>query len=534
MMQDIDQDWDAEIGLYGCECRHQGIHTRMPQGVRVHQLRENAGSALALIGSADPERQRRGRQVLKAVLERQDPDPTSPTFGIWGYYAEEPPSEMAPPDYNWADFIGLTLCRLLHRYPDRLDEAEAAAARGALARAGYAIFRRNVGPGYTNIAVKGAVVTACAGHLLGAPFLADYGTRRMQVWVEHSRSQGINEYNSPTYNLVALGACEAALEIVPAGAFKEAVAAAHRLLWSGLAEHYHQPTAQIAGPFSRCYSDLLGDTVRALIAQGAVADPPTLDFPCPEDLRQHFRAAVTTAVERRDTFQAARGTRPAVQGTTWVDGDACLGSVNRDSLWWQRRALIAYWNDDSGRPVVAKLRVLKDDRDWASTEALFLQRGPRALLGIGLLTDQGDHHPSLDRPSDGRFAARALRLRLELHAADGRVEDLGDGRYALLAGGHRLLVHGLPGALGTDAVAWASGSDHGLHWVEARIALDPERRLDPVAAAPLHLACGIEVLPSTAAVGRGPTWTRRDEQATLTWPEHDLILAYPATAQSYA
>lgn len=527
MTTDLDLQYDADVGLYGTICHHQGIHTRMPLGGRVHELRENSYRAAALIGANEGAAQDRGRHVLATVLTHQDLDPVSPTYGIWGYYAEEPPSQMAPADYNWADFIGLALARLLHSHADRLDETLRAAVRTALHAAAYSIFRRNMGPHYTNIAVKGAVVCASAGLLLGDAFLTDYGARRLVGWVAWTRASGITEYNSPTYNLVALRAIEAGLTMVPSGAFHAAARDAQRLLWTSLAEHYHQPTAQIAGPFSRCYRDLIGTDVHKLLHEGAVCDPPSAALPCPADLLPHFRTAVAAAVERRHPFQAARGERAAVVGTTWMDNRACLGSVNRESLWWQRRPLIAYWTTPTG-VAVAKLRVLKDEHDWASAEAHIVQQGPRALVGVNLLTDQGDRHPSLDRPAGG-FPLERLRLRIEVHASDARVVD----GHSLAAGSHRVVVHPLTAAWGNLAGHWTSDADVGVAWTECAFQ-GPLRVIDPAQADPLHLATAIELVADDATATPGPSWEERGDTAAVTWPAVSLRLTWPSTAQRYS
>lgn len=531
-MDDLEREWNPDLGLYGTTCHHQGIHTNLPQGIRVHALRDNAARALELIAAADDAARARGHHVLAAVLAHQDVDPTSATFGIWGYYAEEPPAAMTPPDYNWADFIGLTLCKLLHRHHDRIDRELLGEAQTALRRAAYAIFRRNVGPGYTNIAVKGAVVTACAGQLLGDGFLAAYGTRRMQRWVDHTREQGINEYNSPTYNWVAVGACEAGMEIATPGPFRAAAEAAHRLVWTSLAEHYHQPTGQVAGPMSRCYSDLLKGEVQRVIEDGAIADPPTLASPCPEDLRHHFRQPVADAVERRHPFQAARGMREAVVGTTWMDATATLATVSRDSLWWQRRCLLAYWRGVDGEPVVAKLRLLKDERDWASAEVRIVQSGPRALFGLSLLTDQGDHHVHLDRPADGRFAIEALRLRMEV-LGRGVVAAGIDGRIELSAGGHRLVVHPGLGAWGGATGSWRTLAIEG--GIAAELALPPPSpTVDPATAPPLELGAAVEMIAAGTAALPPATWETCDAAIAAAWSSAGLHLAYDAHAQPYA
>ncbi|MBL7373529.1 hypothetical protein INQ23_29865, partial [Escherichia coli] len=77
------------------------------------------------------------------------------------------------------------------------------------------IMRRDVGPAYTNISVMGARVTLAAGELMRDAKLLDYGRKRLTGLLDYTRQQGgFNEYNSPTYTMVALEEVEAILSFV--------------------------------------------------------------------------------------------------------------------------------------------------------------------------------------------------------------------------------------------------------------------------------------------------------------------------------
>jgi hypothetical protein len=80
-----------------------------------------------------------------------------------------------------------------------------------------------VGADYTNIAIMGGGVCAAAGEMLGEAGLLDYGRRRLQRMVEHTAYHGgFNEYNSPTYTMVALWETERTLHLVRDPAVREA------------------------------------------------------------------------------------------------------------------------------------------------------------------------------------------------------------------------------------------------------------------------------------------------------------------------
>ena len=88
------------------------VHTALG-GRTVHAFRESTTYALILLetGAADE-----AAGILDRVLDGQDLDPLSDTYGIWPYYLEEPLERMARPDTNWADFIGQELVLTMIRH----------------------------------------------------------------------------------------------------------------------------------------------------------------------------------------------------------------------------------------------------------------------------------------------------------------------------------------------------------------------------------------------------------------------------------
>jgi len=65
----------------------------------------------------------RAARVLAAVLDLQDTDPPSDTYGIWSYWTEESLTEMTPPDWNWAEFLGELVALILLRHESRLAQS---------------------------------------------------------------------------------------------------------------------------------------------------------------------------------------------------------------------------------------------------------------------------------------------------------------------------------------------------------------------------------------------------------------------------
>ncbi|NUR84438.1 MAG: hypothetical protein HOY71_10170, partial [Nonomuraea sp.] len=445
-----DEHYDPGTRLPWRLSRSNGYHTRMAAGTRVHEIRESTDYALALLRAG---RDERARDVLGVVVAHQVTDPLDEHYGLWGYFLEEPPAAMGPADWNWADFIGVRLAQVLAVHGDVLDGGVAV----ALGHAARSIFRRNVGPRYTNIALLGAVTTAAAGELLDEPYLLDYARRRVAALTAFGT---FAEYNSPAYTPFLLEIAERCALIVRDPQVRESVEALRVRVWEALAERFHPGTMQLAGPHARAYDDWLrpslveylgAQTGVPLVTRPGVADgdlTPRLfpSLPCPPALAARFAALPEDPVEVVTEFDAG------VTGTTWLTADACLGSVNQDFAWTQRRPLLGYWRTPEDQAVVLRARMLNNGHDLSAAWCRQAQDGPRVLSGWWLSYDSGDFHPNLDLPEGSVFPIEELVLRVSLEGAGVSVESLGDGVFALSAGERSAVVHTAPASfLGVES-----------------------------------------------------------------------------------
>ncbi|MEV1040019.1 hypothetical protein AB0J01_25720 [Streptomyces sp. NPDC050204] len=457
-----DRCWDAEANLLQVEAPYNPIHTNI-KGGPAHPTRNSLHYALLLLergGEGDAER---AHSVILRIAGLQDRSPENATYGIWGYYAEEPAAEMVPADWNWADFLGIALLLVHARHGDTLPAEVRHELRESLRHAAASIVRRNVHLTYTNVAVMGTFVTLAAGKLLDDEELFAYGKDRMVRLTRAIDSTGsFTEFNSPSYWGVVLQTLTLIREHVDDEEVLELNDRLHDRLWLHFLARWHPPTRQLSGPMARCYSNDLG--VPPFLAKAVRGE---LGAPVPSPVRGEMATGVESCVDyrmpdwvlprlrelagEREHRELFAETPSPETGTTWLDAVTTLGSVNHQDTWLQRRPLFGHWVRPDGTSGHLHVHLMKDDGaedfDFASGVLSTVQSGPHVAWLAGFACPAGDRHHHLDMIEPGdRFRARSLRLVVDAIGAppvaepctlDGGVElDLGTARLDFrLAGG---------------------------------------------------------------------------------------------------
>lgn len=466
-----ENDLDAQRVLPGNRLKSPGYHTTIPDGTWVHQTRESLIYAYHLLASGMPKYRQRALKVIRRILSLQDTDITAKTYGIWPWLVEEPLKKMSPPDWNWADFIGAALLMILCDHRKRLPPPLRAEMRQSIIHAAYSIFRRNVRSDYTNIAIMGAGVTLAAGELFSLPDLFAYGKKRLADLLAHTEHHGsFNEYNSPTYTIVAVEELNRIRHLVTDASVRSLVKKLHRHAWTMIAEHWHPSTMQWAGPHSRAYADVLQPETLDLLRASRAIDytPPLLPprivpcFPAPKDIRPRFRSLPKKNFSIRRRFIRNDDDARSVYGTTWFSQDAVLGSSNHDFCWAQRRPIIAYWKD--GGTAVLRLRFLRNGRDFSSGRICAVQHDNRIACIAGVFRNNGDFHPSLDKPADNVFKTTDLRICIELTASNPSASRIGDV-LSLSAGTHTAFIHTAGGIFFGCTPTWELNGDNAVDCV---------------------------------------------------------------------
>lgn len=432
----FDKSFDLEAALISGHVGPEYSYQSNLRSQTVHPTRTSMEYALYLLESNDKRRMETVVKILNRMEELQEKDSGSKWFGLWGWYAEEPPAKMPSADFNWADFIGSLLLCMILRHRERITPPALEQMRRMLSRCCVSIRKRNVSMGYTNIAAMGTFVSLAGAEVLDDSDLHTYALDRLHRFAAYIDKTGsFEEYNSPTYTRVLVQNMSRTLMFVKDQKALSIARRIHERAWLHIATHWHLPTRQIAAPMSRCYSNNLGpqiwiqkainnalifldkETIRAG-APGENNDVSYVDYHCPDSLKMYF-TTVGPARMHREIFilgSPADATHPSasvdVEGTTYLTATFSIGSANRSDLWVQRRPLMAYWGPPQNPARCLQLKVMKDDYDFSSALFYSVQNNGAVLGQVCFRSDGGDKHISLDPIHDQKVQLSRMAVQL--------------------------------------------------------------------------------------------------------------------------
>lgn len=541
-------DYDAARGLLRYRMRtnpHCAAFQDLPDLFATRESLYFAHILLRLSPSAAPDP--RALRIIDEILAAQCAD-GGERDGLWHYYAGHDVNAWPVPDPNWADFNAMSLLLVLHFEGARLSAELRARILAAIHRAARFVMRRNVAVGYTNIALKGALVTFAAAEHTGDAELLAYARERVEKIHRKIAADGrITEYLSPTYagvSLAALAAFAALVADAPARALMREV---EHIFWRHILSRWHAPSGLLAGPHSRAYEPGLGEsraTLGLLLAK--LAGPRTLRLesrPFPDPLSSVMAtvlgpdapaadlAAALDPARRADLSDPAYVERDGllVAYTTHLEPAFCLGSVNRHDGWGQRQNLLAYWPAAAGDFGRLGYRTASDGHAFVSGVVHAAQAGARIVFGTTIAPGR-DTHPYIPVASlrSARLGGelfweqpdRALRVRLAGHDIPPDTDTpLAVGELVeLVTPGHtvrlRLLALASPlaaalvarlrwdGAHGHLWFPWHEGESTAFTWPElagARLAATVEIVADPAAPEPRPAVLDASAAPDGAA-----------------------------------
>lgn len=455
-------------------------------GMENHPTRTAANYLVDLLETGINENQERAFKVIEALLAAQDVNPQHKTYGIWPYHFEEPLEKMNRPDWNWADFISVQLLEAYMQFNEIIPDDLKIKMEESIIHAARSIEKRDVKPGYTNIAIMGTLVTHLTAHLFEIPDLKAYADMRMTRFYDYTKKlNGFVEYNSPTYTQVALNELVRMKQYILDEATLEMVDFCYHTGWGVLATHYHAPTSQLAGPHSRSYSTLLRDSFydflygasNGQIKVGNARKPDNyykLQHRIPDEYLLNFTSAPDNIVHV-DTFSL--NDNPPI-GYTFLSPEYSFGTVNRSTTWKQRRPFIIYWGN-LDNPRFLRIRLIHDDEDFGIGNIFSIQEENEALTLMNFATDGGDYHISIDRIKDSKFNASNVRLRFEM-ADQNLVGNISLAKDGFSVQDRALVINitMLKAVFGEMTIKVEKGNDNKLSWVDYVIYQGKEKTID--------------------------------------------------------
>jgi len=505
-------------------------------GMEVHPVRKTIRYAVDLLASGEPAYRERAFAVIEAIISVQDQDTAHNTYGIWPYHYEEPLEAMNKPDWNWADFVSVELLEAYMKYYDILPDDLKEKMQASIIHASRSIQKRDVKPGYTNIAIMGTLVTHLTAHLFDIPDLKAYADMRMKRFYDYTQKLGgFAEYNSPTYTRVALDELQRMRQYILNPSTLEMVNYCYRVGWEVLASHFHPTTAQLAGPHSRSYATLLRDRFYGLLytASGKAlayndAKIPevyfTLEHAIPEDLLPYFKEITTERVEI-DTFSFDEN---PVAGYTYLTPEYCVGTANRSTTWQQRRPYLAYWGTVEN-PRYLRVRLLHDFEDFGIGNIFSVQEKSEVLTAMNFATNGGDYHISIDRLEGGKFEAEDVRLRFEMADASiaEKISVKNDG-FTVMDESITLDVNMLHSVFGDHTISIEKDSDEETCWVDYIIYAGDNQDFDLTKIEKACFAWHTQITANETSVNQGEVQVQ-EEGGRISVQKGGLQLSVPVT-----
>jgi hypothetical protein len=443
---------------------------------------------VALLDLGDPQYKQRAFDLIDATIALQDTDPDSKSCGVWPYFMEEPlATKKSPIDYNWADFNAVSLLDIYMGHKEELPADLTKKVEDAIILAAKSIQKRNCGPGYTNIAIMGTYVTYMVSHLFNLPEMQEYAIARLKTFYDYTlEKNGFSEYNSPTYTITALDELDRMKRHIIEPEAKKMIDALYTIAWEIIAKHYHQPSAQWAGPHSRSYSTPVNASFYGILYQASDGkidlgiqskrSDVKIKHQIPESLVPYFLTPRYPRVER-DVFE---NQEPQIIGTTYLTNQYAISSANRSSLWNQRRPFLVYWGTQQ-QPRYLQVRLLHDLYDLSAATYFSEQKDNTILSAINFATNGGDKHISIDVLKDGKFTAKDLRLRFEFgNVAVGNLQLPANENapVGFTLDGLQFTLQLFYGVFGKYKGHWEKGGDETHAWLDYVVYSGDEKEID--------------------------------------------------------
>ncbi|GAB6165797.1 hypothetical protein JCM19992_17970 [Thermostilla marina] len=321
-----------------------------------YDVRYSAFQIVGLLWRDAPGDQAAAEAMLRELLAVQYRDPTDPKkHGVW---PRQVPEDRVDP--NWREFVGCTLILIREAFSDRLPEELLQEMDRALLYAAEGAKQRDVGAGYSNIAILSALLMQYVGSEEKRSDLRRAGEMKAQEVYERFRQHGtFDEFNSPTYYGVDLMGLALWRRFARSPEMRAWGKAMEDALWREIAAVYHADMRNMAGPYVRAYGMDMTQYCALVGLWIAVYLDDADRSPWPAAFGMHARergyAPVFMLLDSRPPTDAAEhfrrfvGPRELVRkfGTSEahirLERDIMMGTARMNRAWEQHHPATIHW-----------------------------------------------------------------------------------------------------------------------------------------------------------------------------------------------
>ncbi|MCC6822340.1 MAG: hypothetical protein IT579_16540 [Verrucomicrobia subdivision 3 bacterium] len=228
----------------GCRQVEAGLANPNPQP----SVRQLTSAALGWLELGQPPE--RAEKLVRHAFGLQDMDPASPGYGTVPWQQGRPEIK----DANAIEFTMQPVSALLLRHGDKLSAAFKQDAPPHVRAAITAIRRHNVPLKYSNIYLMKLANLLLLGQAIGDGEAVAEGKANFEMWLTFTRTNGVTEYDSPTYSPIQADCLALAHNLTSDPALKARLKAALDFYWADFAANYFPGRQTMTGPASRNYN----------------------------------------------------------------------------------------------------------------------------------------------------------------------------------------------------------------------------------------------------------------------------------------
>lgn len=227
-----------------CRSVEQGLAEPNPQP----SVRQLTSCALGWLELGEPPD--RAEKLVRHAFGLQDMDTASVGYGTVPWQQGHP--EIKDP--NAIEFTMQPVSVILLRHRGRLSESFKRDAPPHIRAAIAAIRRHHVPLRYSNIYLMKLVNLLLLGQAIGDSDAVAEGTANFETWLASTRTNGLTEYDSPTYSPIQADSLALAHNLTSDPALKARLKTVLDFYWAGFAANYFTGRQTMTGPASRNYN----------------------------------------------------------------------------------------------------------------------------------------------------------------------------------------------------------------------------------------------------------------------------------------